>query len=207
MSNVEQSSLNKYHELCSFCCNPISCAEVGEHTCGTCGQKNKIRHKEVDATVSYSLTALILYIPANIMPFMNFEMYGRKTTSNIWSGIVTLSEGGSWAIAVVVFLASMLVPFIKLAALFYLSFTAKNGKHKMFKTRLYKFIKVIGPWSMLDIFLLAILIAVIKFDNLANVSAGPGAYLFLLVVILTMFASANFDPRLIWSNHDKKDEA
>lgn len=129
---------------------------------------------------------------------MTFEMYGNRSEATIWSGIVSLADNGVWFIAVIVFVASMLIPLFKIAALAYLGFTARNGRHKVFKTKLYYFIEAIGRWSMLDIFLLAVLIAVMKFDNLASVAIGAGSLMFLFVVIFSLLASESFDTKLIW---------
>lgn len=153
-------------------------------------------------TLSFSLTALIFYLPANLFPFMSIELYGNTNTSTIWSGIVTLTQSGSWAIAVIVFLASILIPFIKLVILFYLSLTAQNQHHRRLKARLYRFIEAIGRWSMLDIFLLAILVAILKLGPWTNVEPEMGSLLFALVVIFTMLASAKFDPQLIWEEEN-----
>lgn len=154
--------------------------------------------KNAQTCLAFSLTALIFYFPANIYPFMTIEMYGRTNSSTIWSGIVSLAEGGSWLIAIVVFLASMLIPFIKLLILFYLSLSAGSAKYSNFKIKLYKVVEAIGRWSMLDIFLLAVMIAIMKLGKWTTVEAEVGAPLFLMVVIFTMLASANFDPKLFW---------
>lgn len=148
-------------------------------------------------TVAYSLTALIFYIPAMAFPFMSIELYGARTSATIWGGIVSLAEAGSWAIALVVFLASILIPLVKLVILFYLALSSQIGNAR-FKTRLYHFVEVIGRWSMLDIFLLAVLVAIMKLGPWTRVEPQPGAVMFALVVIFTMLASAKFDPQLLW---------
>jgi paraquat-inducible protein A len=150
-----------------------------------------------DKTLGYSLTALILYIPANLFPFMKMEMYGVETNPTIWSGIVTLSKGDSWYLGVVVFIASMLVPFLKLIALFYLSLSKTTEQNKLMKKKILYLVDKIGPWSMLDIFLLAVLICVLKMDAMASVSVGKGAFMFLLVVIFTMLACSSFNKKTI----------
>lgn len=156
--------------------------------------------KSISLTLAYSLTALILYVPANIFPFMSIELYGSRNTSTIWGGIITLVESGSWPIALIVFLASIVIPFVKLLILFYLAATARNGKHLRLKTSLYKFIEAIGRWSMLDIFLLAVLVAILKLGPWTTVEPQIGSLLFALVVIFTMVASASFDPNILWED-------
>ncbi|AGH94569.1 paraquat-inducible protein A [Pseudobdellovibrio exovorus] len=155
-------------------------------------------NSSVKASTALSLTALIFYIPANVLPFMTIEMYGRRNSSTIWEGIVTLADDGAWFIALVVFLASLLIPLLKLLILFYLSFTAShtgnNPQSYQSKKRLYDFVEVIGRWSMLDIFLLAVLVALVKLGNWAQVRPEAGAVMFALVVIFTMMSSACFKP-------------
>lgn len=155
---------------------------------------NATTNSSVKISTALSLTALIFYIPANILPFMTIEMYGRKNSSTIWEGIVTLADDGAWFIALVVFLASLLIPLLKLLILFYLSFTANNTEHRESKKKLYDFVEVIGRWSMLDIFLLAVLVALVKLGNWAQVRPEAGAVMFALVVIFTMMSSACFKP-------------
>lgn len=133
---------------------------------------------------------------------MSIELYGSRNTSTIWEGIVSLTKNGSVAIAIIVFLASLLIPFLKLAILFYLALTANTKKHPLFKTRLYHFIEAIGRWSMLDIFLLAVLVAIFKLGPWTTVEPKIGSLLFALVVIFTMLASATFDPTLLWENEE-----
>ena len=152
----------------------------------------------------FSLTALIFYFPANIFPFMTIEMYANKNTATIWGGIVSLADSGSWLIAIIVFLASMLIPFVKLVILFYLGLTARNKKNPRFKTKLYHMVEAIGRWSMLDIYLMAVLVAIMKLGRWTTVEPRVGSLLFAFVVIFTMLASAYFDPKLLWK--DENDE-
>jgi len=153
-------------------------------------------------TISLALTALIFYVPANLFPFMTIELYGRRNSSTIWGGIVSLVEAGSLFIAIIIFLVSLLIPLLKLIILFYLAIGTRNAKRARFKTSLYRFVEAIGRWSMLDIFLLAVLVAMMKLGNWTTVTPEPGALMFALVVIFTMLASAYFDPRSIWRNHN-----
>ncbi len=168
-----------------------------DESCAHCGHIKKPSAVSAQSTLVFALTALIFYIPANLFPFMTMELYGKKTTATIWSGIVTLAESGSWLIAFVVFAASMLIPFLKLVILVYLSIGAKNPDQAIFNTRLYRFVEAIGRWSMLDIFLLAILVAIMKLGHWTSVQPGLAAPLFVLVVIFTMLASHQFDPQLL----------
>lgn len=134
---------------------------------------------------------------------MTIELYGKRNSSTIWTGTTSLLEQRSYLIAVVVFLASILIPILKLLILFYLSAAGSNGERSKFKMNLYHFVEAIGRWSMLDIFLLAILVAMVKLGHWTTVQPGLGAAMFALVVVFTMMASAYFDPRILW---EKKNE-
>lgn len=133
------------------------------------------------------------------------ELYGTKNSSTIWGGIVSLADSGSIGIALIVFLASILIPILKLIILFYLALSAHNGSRQKFKTRLYLIVEAIGRWSMLDIFLLAVLVAIMKLGHFATVKPEIGAGIFAIVVIFTMLASAYFDPKLIWEKDNGKE--
>ena len=168
-------------------------------------EKKKLQHPQAQAlALSFSVTALIFYIPANVYPFMTIEMYGMRNTSTVWGGIVTLADKGSWAIAAVVFLASIVIPFVKLAILFYLTLTDSDQNNSDLKLKLYRFVEAIGRWSMLDIFLLAVVVAVFKFGHMARVQPGIGSLMFVFVVIFTMLASAYYDPSFLEENENGK---
>src|ERR671923_1892784 len=156
--------------------------------------------RSLEVTAALSLAALILYVPANIYPIMKMYLYGGYSESTVWDGIVMLARNDEWFIAVIVFLASMVIPVVKLAGLFSLVVTARMGwgRRLRSRTQLYKLIDVIGPWGMLDVFLLAVLVALVKLSTWAKILPGPGLLAFTAVVVLTMLASAAFDPKLIW---------
>jgi paraquat-inducible protein A len=167
--------------------------------CGTfIGQRRSSYSLEV--TAALSLAALILYVPANIYPIMKMYLYGGYTESTVWDGVVTLAQNEQWFVAIIVFFASIVIPLVKLAGLFSLVVTARMGwgRRLRSRTRLYKFIDAIGPWAMLDVFLLAVLVAVVKLSTWAKILPGPGLIAFTSVVVLTLLASAAFDPKLIW---------
>lgn len=146
----------------------------------------------------YAFTALIFFVPALMFPFMSVEMNGIRNSSTIWQGVKSLSLSGSWMIALIVFFASIFIPVIKILILFYLGLPTTNEKNALFKTRLYRFVENIGRWSMLDIFLLAVLIAVLKISPWTHVEPEVGSVLFGFVVIFSVASSATFDPRTIW---------
>ena len=179
---------------------PLSPGTVAE--CLRCGSFIGARRgtRSLEVTAALSLAALILYVPANIYPIMKMYLYGGYSESTVWDGVVMLMRSDQWFVAVIVFLASMVIPLVKLAGLFSLVVTTRMGwgRRLRSRTQLYKFIDVIGPWAMLDVFLLAVLVALVKLSTWAMILPGPGLLAFTAVVVLTMLASAAFDPKLIW---------
>ena len=149
--------------------------------------------------MALSLAALILFIPANTLPIMSMSRLGFQNESTIWRGVVELWESGTPGIAILVLLCSVVVPLAKIIGLFYLCATWKihSSKHN---SKLLRFIEIIGRWSMLDVFLVAILVAIVKLGSFASVQPELGLVAFAGVVVLTMIASANFDSRLLWRN-------
>jgi paraquat-inducible protein A len=159
---------------------------------------------------AYLIAALIMYIPANFLPMMITSTVSGTREDTIISGIRTLWEEGSWGIAAVVFFASVTVPILKMIALTLLlvSVRMRAGWMPKQRTRLYRLIRWIGRWSMLDIYVVALLTSLVQFSFLANVKVGPAAFPFGAVVVLTIIAVLEFDPRLIWdSTTNKRNEA
>ncbi|HMH17484.1 MAG TPA: paraquat-inducible protein A [Burkholderiales bacterium] len=157
-------------------------------------------------TAGFSLAALILFVPANIYPILLMDFYGAYSESTVWDGCVKLFEDDQWPIATIVFLASILVPILKLLGLFFLVVSTKfrSAYWQRERTWIFKIIDVIGPWAMLDVFLLAILVALVKLGSIATVLPGRGLIAFTGMVVFTILASASFDPTLIWEKSEKK---
>lgn len=173
--------------------------------CARCGAVlREWKPQTVVPTAALALAALILYIPANIYPILRMERYGLYTENTVWSGIVALADYGYWFVAAIVFVASMVVPLFKLLGLLMLVATAdaRTRRWRRARTTLYRLIDAVGPWAMLDVFLVAVLVALVRLGALATVIPGPGLWAFTAVVMLTMLASALFDPRLLWRNAD-----
>ncbi|HVJ10252.1 MAG TPA: paraquat-inducible protein A, partial [Burkholderiales bacterium] len=141
----------------------------------------------LELVAALSLAALILYVPANIFPIMKMYMYGAYSESTVWDGVVLLMNHDQWGVAVIVFLASMVIPLVKLAGLFSLVVTSRMGWGRRLRgrTHLYKFIDAIGPWAMLDVFLLAVLVALVKLQGWAEILPGTGLFAFTAMVVLT----------------------
>lgn len=197
-----------HHWLCEACGHqvPVRDPDLANRCekarCDRCGHDFiGLKNKSLSMSLAFSLTALFLYLPANLLPFMSMELYGVKNSATIWQGVVQLADGGSWFIALVVVVASIVVPLLKLAVLFVLALRSHSERERLWKTRMYRWVEALGRWSMLDIYLLAVLVAIMKLGPWTNVEPGPGALLFAMVVIFTMLASATFHTRLIWRGH------
>lgn len=182
-----------------------------DHTCSRCGSNLHMRKpNSLEYTWALLLTAVILYVPANAYPMMITTSLGQTHASTIIGGMLELWQHGSEPIAVVIFVASVLVPIFKVLILVLLSWLARypgplNAKQK---TGLYRLTELIGRWSMVDVFVVAIMVALIQSGNLMSVFPGPAALAFCAVVITTMLAAMTFDPRLLWdtqgNTHDRE---
>ena len=149
---------------------------------------------------AFLIAGYILYLPANLLPIMYTGTLSGIRRDTILSGIFYLWESGSWGIAIIVFIASIMVPLLKLIALTLLliSVQRRSTWQPLQRAKLYRVVELVGRWSMLDIYVVAILAALVQIGALATINAGPGALAFGAVVVLTMFAAMEFDPRLIW---------
>jgi paraquat-inducible protein A len=175
--------------------------------CSRCNARIAKAHSDsLNRTAALTLAALLLYVPANIYPIMRLDFYGIYQESTVWDGCVELFKDGQAGIAIIVFLASLMVPLLKLLGLFFLVITTKlrSSWFRPGRARIHRFIKMIGPWAMLDVFLLALLVALVKLGRVATVTSGPGLPAFTAVVVLTLFASASFDPKQIWPEQESQ---
>ena len=157
-------------------------------------------HDSITRTWALVLSATLLLVPANLYPVMTVIRYGQGEPSTILGGVVHLIEGGAWGLALLVFFASFVVPITKIAVLVLLLVTVQ--KHSAWRTRdpslLYRVVEAVGASSMVDIFLVGILVALVQLDALARILPGIGASFFGASVVLTMIAAHSFDPRLVW---------
>lgn len=171
--------------------------------CTRCGAALHSRNPDsLSRTCALLIAAALLYIPANLLPVMHTSSLLGSEDDTIMSGVVYFWTSGSWPLAVIVFIASILVPMLKLSVLALLTITAQRRSRWRpdQRTTLYRMVELIGRWSMLDVFVVTLTVALVRFKSLAVITAGPGAIAFGSVVILTMIASMQFDPRLIWDN-------
>jgi paraquat-inducible protein A len=192
--------------------DPAALADgIACHTCGAispagprCERCNAALHRRkpdsIARTWALATAALVLYLPANIYPVLTYTQLGSGSPSTILGGARELLDAGQWPLALIVFLASVAVPVLKLAALFTMLVTTQLGLDARLhdRTVLYHVIEVIGRWSMIDIFMESILVALVQFGGLVTITPGVGALAFGAVVVLTMLAAEAFDPRLMW---------
>ncbi|HPE60985.1 MAG: paraquat-inducible protein A [Thiothrix sp.] len=169
--------------------------------CQRCGGRIRIgRGNSIEVTWALLIAAAILYIPANLLPVMSVYMLGSGQPDTIISGAWHLVAAGQWPLALLIFVASIVVPLLKLLALIFLLLGMQHGssRHPRERMRLYKMTEYIGRWSMVDVFVVAILIALVQFGNLARIEANTGTLCFASVVVLTMLAAHTLDEHLIW---------
>lgn len=154
----------------------------------------------VQRTWALLITASLLYIPANILPIMQTELFGKTEPSTIVGGVISLWESGSYPVALIILIASVVVPVVKIAILGWLNYSVQTGqiKRKSRRIRYYRFTEGIGRWSMIDVFVVAVLVALIQLGNTLSIFPGPAALAFCAVVFVTMVAAMTFDSRLIW---------
>ena len=175
--------------------------------CERCGAALHPRNPDsISRTWALLIAAAILYIPANLLPVLHTTSLFGNEDDTIMSGVVYFWVSGDWPLAVIVFVASILVPMLKLSVLALLAFTTQRRSawrpHE--RTTLYRIVERIGRWSMLDVFVVTLTVALVRFKSLAVITAGWGALAFACVVVLTMLAALQFDPRLIWDCADAR---
>jgi paraquat-inducible protein A len=189
---------------CSLVCEDTLGKAEG-HTRVRCPRCGAVLHRcRADgATRAWALllAALILYVPANVLPVMHTSLFGHGSDSTIMNGVIEFWRGGSWGVALIIFIASVAVPCTKFLVLGLLLATTRRRNRWARRERagLYRLVEWIGYWSMLDVVVVAIISAIVKFQTLSNIEPRVGILFFGVVVILTMLSAMSFDPRLIWN--------
>ena len=187
-------------------CSLLSKAGSGQHAdllCPRCGAAlHKRKPNSIARTWAFVIAAFICYIPANLLPMTVVTSLGNVQSDTIMSGVIYFMQHGEWPIGLVILIASVVVPLTKLFILIYLliSVQRKSQWRPVERTRLYRVTEAIGRWSMTDIYVVTILVALVRLGNLATIEAGVGAIFFGAVVVLTIIAALTFDPREIWDN-------
>jgi paraquat-inducible protein A len=166
------------------------------------------KSNSIARTWALVIAALIFYVPANLLPVTTTTYLGSTQTDTIMSGVIYFMQTGSWGIALIIFVASIVVPIAKLLVLVLLLLSVQRGSRwrPEERTRLYRITELVGRWSMLDVFVVTVLVALVRLGYLSTVEASAGIIYFAAVVVVTMFAAMTFDPRLIWdaleTNHE-----
>ncbi len=187
--------------VCGLLSRPAGAGEPGR--CPRCGEDLAFRRPEsVQRAWALLVAALICYVPANVLPVMTTTTLTSVEDDTIVSGAIALYTTGSWHLALIVLIASVMIPLAKMTALAYLLVTVQRrsiGSSRE-RVRLYRLVETIGRWSMLDVFVAAFVVALVRLKPLMSVDPGPGVVFFAAVVILTIFAAESFDTRLIWDS-------
>ncbi len=168
--------------------------------CTDCGSDIHARkEKSVEKTLAYTIASVVLYIPANILPIMTVTGIGGAEQNTIIGGVITFWKMQAYPVAIVIFTASVLIPILKIIAIFALCWAATHPvKNLKRMTKIYRVTELVGRWSMVDVFVVAILVTLVQMGQLMSISPGPAALAFGGVVVLTMIGAHCFDPRLMW---------
>lgn len=194
-------------EACGLLTRPSSVDEPGD--CPRCGKTLALRrHDMFQRTWALIIAAAICYIPANLLPVMNTMSPGYQEKDTIMNGVILLYTTGSWPLALIVLIASVMIPLAKIIALACLLITIqfRQAGGQIERIRLYRMVEIVGRWSMLDVFVVTFVVALVQLQPLMSVEPGAGVVFFSAVVVLTMLAAENFDPRMIWDNSLCKEE-
>lgn len=197
MSALQAASIGK--TACHTC--GLLGTPADDSVCRRCGTELHLRKpNSLQRTWALLIAAFALYLPANLLPIMATRSIFGAQQDTIMSGVIYLWVNGSWILALVVFIASVAVPLLKLLSLTVLlvSVQRRSCRHPLQRTRLYRFLELIGRWSMLDVYVVTILVALVQVQSLATIMPGPGVVAFAAVVVLSMLATMAFEPRLIW---------
>jgi len=171
--------------------------------CPRCDSKVYIRKPDaIQKTWAYLLASIVFYIPANILPMMHVITFAGTESDTIMSGVLYFIDTGAYLIAFVIFTASIFVPILKILILIYLLISVQKSSclHRKRRKKLYMLTEIIGRWSMVDVYVVGTMVALVHFGGLTEITPGMGANFFLLVVIMTMLSAMSFDPKLIWDN-------
>jgi len=175
--------------------------------CPRCGAHLHLRKPDSTArTWALLIAAMILYIPANVLPMMHTSSLFGSQSDTIMSGVVYFWTSGSWYLALIIFFASITVPLLKMISIVLLLISVQLHSRWQLnqRARLYRIVEIVGRWSMLDIYVVAVIVSLVQLQGLATILPGPGAIAFGAVVVLTMFAAQSFDPRLMWDPSENK---
>lgn len=202
---VGQTGISQDVRLCLVC---TAILPADQHECPRCHSHGSVRKKQsLQWTLALLLTSILLYIPANVLPVMTTNAIGSELPSTIMDGVILLWEDGSFPVAMIIFIASIMVPSLKMIGIAWLCLDSQGfgnrDPHRMHF--IYELVEYVGRWSMIDVFVITILTALVQMGQLMNIVPALGVIFFGVVVILTMFAAMTFDPRLTWDRCEKRD--
>ena len=187
--------------VCSHCRDTVRSVGAARVRCPRCGAAIHVRKPySIGVTTALVVSAALLYVPANLLPVMYEHTFFGDDSDTIMSGVVSLVNDGSWPLGLLVFVASIVVPLLKLLAMgaLLLSVVRRSPSHPLQRSKLFRLVEFIGRWSMLDVYAISLLVALVQVRSLAFIHAGLGALAFCAVVVLTMLAAQSFDERLLW---------
>jgi len=168
-------------------------------SCAQCGSRITARKPNSRTrTGAFALTALILYVPANVYPIVTTDYWGAHTATTIFDGVRSMLTGGAPFVGLLVLTTSIITPAFKIAGLLFLALTVGWPRWRRARTTMFKIIEIIDPWNMLEVTLLSILVAIAELGRIATVTPGTGVFSFAGMVVMTLLASISFDPRLVW---------
>jgi paraquat-inducible protein A len=192
--------------LCHTC---HQLGDVNHHNCERCGTTLHLRTVDsLNRTLALLITSMILYIPANVLPIMNTVQLGKSEPATILGGVIILINMKSYPIAAVIFIASIMVPITKMIAISFLTYSVYRPRHfsASHRTLIYRMTEFVGRWSMVDVFVVSILVALVRLQGILTIEPGTAALAFAGVVVLTMLSAQSFDVRLIWDNMNNSAE-
>ncbi|GJM23327.1 MAG: paraquat-inducible protein [Planctomycetota bacterium] len=205
MTSARAEHLARCH-ACGLATQLPACPPGHSLHCPRCDSELHLRKPHsLSRTWALLIAAYLMYIPANLLPVSTIVYMGNGEPDTIISGVMYLFKNGDAPVALLLFIASIAVPFMKLVVLTWLTLCVKFKVRwrPRDRTVIYRVVEGIGRWSMLDIFVIALLVAMVQLQALATIHAGPGAVAFCSVVVLTMFAAESFDPRLMWDSFEE----
>ena len=172
---------------------------VNEHRCPRCESRLHLRRRDsLQRTWALMTGAFLLYFPANLLPVLKVESFYGDSQNTIMGGVIQFWQQADYPVAIIIFVASVMIPVLKIISIVALCLAARSGRRPRRMSRLYRITEFIGRWSMVDVFVVAILVGVVQLGSAISIHPGAGAVSFAAVVVLTMFAAMSFDPRLIW---------
>lgn len=206
-AHAGKTGLQQNLKLCQVC---TAIVPLAQSHCSRCNTRVQIRQRaSIQNTMALLIAATLLYIPANLLPIMRTVSFGETTDSTIISGLLLMWRDGAYPVAIIILIASVIVPVAKILIMFWLCYLTRLpfSHRQRHSGTIYRLVDWVGRWSMVDVLVVAIMAALVRFDLFMSVYPGVGALVFAAVVILTMLAALSFDPRLLWDPLAEQEDA